>query len=133
MTPEKIQKIINLANSGVGGEKENARRILTKLNISWKGNTIIDKIKEKVNIETRKYHYFNISSPSDILYAVTIVELIEKSLSVKPISVTLSSNQLKLHLTSKENEFFHRFYTNKKRNTFNAEMRKYAYKTVNLF
>jgi len=46
MSPEKIAKLRELADRGVGGEKENAKAILTRLGIDWRKPK--ESFKEKV-------------------------------------------------------------------------------------
>lgn len=46
MSPERIAKMRELAERGIGGEKENARAILTRLGIDWRKPK--ETVKEKV-------------------------------------------------------------------------------------
>lgn len=82
MNQEKIDKLVQLALRGVGGEMENARRILQKNGIDWekqsknmsKPNNVFSKMAEDIRTSmfSSEMYYVNMTYPGDpvILRAV---------------------------------------------------------------
>lgn len=81
MSDDKIAKLRELAERGVEGEKENAKRILTKAGIDWRKpkESIIDRVKSTVGMDITKQYKFPIKSSSDLLFLAIIISERTKS------------------------------------------------------
>jgi hypothetical protein len=80
MTPEKVAKLRELAERGVGGEKDNARAILTKNGIDWKKpvEPILTRVKQAFNMNTYHTYKFDFSKSTDLLLLQILCETIAK-------------------------------------------------------
>lgn len=77
MSPEKIMKLRELAERGVGGEKQNAIDILTKHGIDWRKpkESIIDRVKQSVNMDIKREYRFDFKRSTDFLLLQVLCEV----------------------------------------------------------
>jgi len=75
LTTEKIVKLRELAERGVDGEKENAKRILTNNGIDWKKpkESIINTIKKSVGSDITKEYSVDLRKTCDMLHVMILV------------------------------------------------------------
>lgn len=83
MTAERIEKLRELAERGIDGEKDNARSMLTKAGIDWRKPplTFKEKVKKTVGRNVVKEYRCTIKRPSDLLLLATLINLIAPTTS----------------------------------------------------
>lgn len=128
LTLEKIGKLRELADRGIGGEKENAKSILTAAGIDWRKpkEKIIDSIKEGVGVNIKKQYSLPIDNASDLLLVATIVRMlnIDAQMYVQNASILLKCTP------AQSKEVGNLFY--KMQKSFDTEMRNYAFKNLTI-
>lgn len=127
LTLDKISKLRELADRGIGGEKENAKSILLTNGIDWHKpkETFVNSIKVSLGSNIIKEYSLAISYSSDIL----LISCILKMLKIKDQSIRIGDNIISFKCTPSESkEIGNLFY--KTQGTFDTEMRKYAYNNL---
>lgn len=129
MTAEKIAKLRELADRGIGGEKQNARDILTKLGVDWKKPKLNfqDTIKKTFKKDYTRSYQIPIKDAGDVLF---IMQLLNKITSKASISIT--DNRIQFNCTSVQMEDISKIY-NKYRQDFNAKMWYESDKYINQY
>ena len=129
MTPERIKKLRELAERGVGGERENARSMLTKAGIDWRKPTEPER-----QTFTFNYQNFNnantefeipISKSSDLLLVSVIVD----KLNIKNRTLKIISGKIILRCTHAENVLIFLHFSRMQKD-FHEKMWAYASNTT---
>lgn len=70
LSDDKIKKLLELAVRGVGGEMENARRILQRNGVDWRNppKTLFQKVKSSVGLDPVKEYKVEIKYTGDLLF-----------------------------------------------------------------
>lgn len=81
MSEDKIEKLRELAERGIGGEKENARAMLAKAGIDWKKpeESFVNKVKQGLGMNIEKKYKFPINYPADLLFLQVLKDTRTKS------------------------------------------------------
>lgn len=75
MSQDKIDKLRELAERGVDGERENARAMLTKAGIDWKKpkESLVDRVKKTVGMDIERKYKFPMQFTTDLLFLSVLV------------------------------------------------------------
>lgn len=117
MTPDRIKKIRALAKRGVGGEKENAIKILTNLGIPIEEpkNSISDRFKSVFGSDIKRSYHVDINFSTDLIFIEMLVRKITNG------SITIVNDwRVKFSCTQAEMKDISKIF----------EKHKYSFKTV---
>lgn len=135
MTAEKITKLRELADRGVGGEKENAKAILTRLGIDWRKpkESIVNTVKQAFGGSVRTDSYvFDIKYGADLLFLMHLCRVFAPKSSLSWISsgtvaITCTQSQVRdiIGLYNKHRDAFTTVMERESIKYFDQIMKKY--------
>lgn len=129
LTTDKIMKLRELADRGEGGEKENAKRILTKNGVDWRKpkETVVNTIKSTFGFSIINEYFIPITVANSILLVLTILI----RLNIKNKDVNTRGNKIYFRCTPGEHDKIISLY-NKNITKFDQEMYNYAFRKIEM-
>jgi hypothetical protein len=102
MTPEKIAKLRELAERGVDGERDTARRMLTNMGLDWRKPKapIVDTVKSFFGADITRKFDVDIKYASDVLFMQLLVNTMTRgkrgiSIIMNKIRVTATRTEMR--------------------------------------
>lgn len=117
LSDDRISKLRELADRGIDGEKDNARRILEKFGVDWKKpkETFADKVKAAVKVDIKEFR-FKMTYPTDPLLLLKLVRLFTKQKNPK---IWVEHNSIIINATKSQIKDIGHVFSTKKENFFN--------------
>lgn len=129
LTTDKIMKLRELADRGEGGEKENAKRILTQNGVDWRKpkETIVNTIKSTFGFSIIKQYSISINFTNCVL----LLSVIMSRLHIKDKTITIQNGKMCFNCTPAENDKIVSLYK-KNKDKFDDEMWLYAISKIEM-